>query len=483
MIQNDKVKKYIRTLIIALSLTSIAILCIMILGNAWYTVYFLDDFNHSSTIGAFHVGLFEYLKASFLFAKKKYMTWQGTYSSMFLQGLLSPLNNGGLSQLRIVMLFNALLFISSFLFFINTLTSYLNKGIDFGIRIVIMALIFIQLFSSLAYPEIFSWFSGATCYSFPLSFLFLSISFVLLAEEKKKKIFLILSIFFGFLAMGGVLGITGMGCAFMLVLTVVPLVFEKKLKKNVTVVFFAYIIFAIFAAVAPGNFLRRSYVETPINPIKAAFLTCKKLLYGSESLFKDTGIVVIVLLFIVLGLYIGKHIDNKELKKYICTSLLMIIVPFATLYPIILGYGGYSYFPNRCIFLLNITLTLWFLNISAVIGMLLNKFLIKEDSIKISISVIAVIALACLFVNGNRFEDNMAVKQISNLTNGRIKTFYTETNDLLKEIETSPNDDVVLERNPYAVENFAEFYLSDDVNFGLNVDLANFYGKNSIRIR
>ncbi len=481
--RNEKTKKEIRILIIVVSILIITVLSLMIIGNAWYTVYFLDDFNHSSTIGAFHVGFFEYLKASIVFAKLKYMTWQGTYSSMFLQGLLSPLNNGGLSQLRIVMLINALLFLSSFLIAINTVIRYLNKDIGFETRIAMMALVYLQLFTSLAYPEVFSWFSGATCYSFPLSFLFLSISFALISEEKKKVIFLMLSMFFGFWAMGGVLGITGMGCAFMLVLIVIPLMLEKKIKKYLSIVFVSYMVFAIFAVIAPGNFLRRGYVDTPINPVKAAFLSCKKLLYGGESLFKDTGIIVIVLLFIVIGLIIGKLIDYKDLKKYVCISLLMILVPLATLFPIILGYGGYEYFPNRCTFLLNITLTLWILNLSLMVGILLNKFLGKEESIKITSIVIVLIAFTCLIVNGNRFEDNVAVKQIGNLANGRIKTFYTECNNMLREIETSPDEDVVLERNPYSVENFAEFYLSDDETFGYNVDIANYYHKKSVRIK
>ena len=476
-------KKIIKKTTIVLSSIIILILGLMILGNAWYSVYYLDDFNHALRIGVFHVGFFEYLKASFSFAKMMYMNWQGTYFSMFLQGFLSPLNNGGLVQLRIVMIINAILFLSSFIFFLNELFHLLNKKVGIEIRLAVIALIFIQIFSSLAYPEIFSWFSGATCYSFPLSFLFISISLALMAEEKKKIVLLLLAILFGFFAMGGVLAITGMGCAFMMVLVVVPLILEKKLKKKLAIVFASYISFAVFAVVAPGNFLRRSYVETPINPIKAAFLSCKKILYGTESLFKDTGIVVIVLLFIAIGLFIGKQIEDKQLKKYIFTSLMMIIVPFATLFPIILGYGGYSYFPNRCTFLLNISLTLYVLNIAIMSGILLNKFLLKEDSIRVTSSIIAVIAIVCLLVNGNRLEDNMAVRQMSNLANGRIKTFYTECNNMLMEIEKSSDDDVILERNPYGVENFAEFYLSQDETFGLNVDLANYYGKKSIRVK
>ncbi len=476
-------KKILKRTTIVLSLGVVIILSIMIFGNAWYSVYYLDDFNHATRIGAFHVNFFEYLQVAFRFEKMMYMTWQGTYFSMFIQGLLSPLNNGGLIQLRIVMVINALLFLSSFYFFINSVFRFVNIDITIGTRIVTFALLFAQLFSSLAYPEIFSWFSGATCYSFPLSFLFLSVSFAFMAEEKKKVVFLVLSIFFGFLAMGGVLGITGMGCAFMLVLIVVPLLFDKKIKKYLSIVFASYMVFAIIAVIAPGNFLRRGYVDSPINPVKAAFLSCKKLLYGTESLFKDTGIIVIVLLFIVIGLFIGKLIDGKDLKKYVCTSLLMVIVPLATLFPIILGYGGYDYFPNRCTFLLNITLTLWILNLSLMAGILMNKYLDKEESIKIASVVIAVIACTCLIANGNRFEDNIAVKQIGNLANGRIKAFYTECNNMLREIETSPDEDVVLERNPYNVENFAEFYLSDDETFGYNVDIANFYGKKSVRVK
>jgi predicted membrane protein len=274
-----------------------------------------------------------------------------------------------------------------------------------------------------------------------------------------------------------------MGCSFMLILIVVPLLLDKKIKKHLSIVFASYMAFAIFAVIAPGNFLRRGYVDSPINPVKAAFLSCKKLLYGAESLFKDTGIVVIVLLFIVIGLFVGKLIDGKDLKKYVCTSLLMVLVPLATLFPIILGYGGYDYFPNRCTFLLNITLTLWILNLSLMAGILMNKYLDKEESIKIASVVIAVIACTCLIANGNRFEDNIAVKQIGNLANGRIKAFYTECNNMLREIETSPDEDVVLERNPYNVENFAEFYLSDDETFGYNVDIANFYGKKSVRVK
>ncbi len=456
---SDKAKK---TIITVISAVSILVMSLMIVGNAWYTIYANDDFEHALLTGAFHVGFFDYLKASFAYARDMYMDWQGTYFSMFIQALLSPLNNGGLPQLRIVMVFNAILFLTSFLFFMNTLIIYLKKDVQLHIRLLIFALVFIQLFSSLEYPEIFTWFSGSTSYSFPLSFLFISVSLALMAEEKEKKGLLIASILTGFLGMGGVLGITGMGCSFMLLLVVVPLLFEKKLKKRLSIVFCTYFVFALFATLAPGNFRRRANVSAAFSPIKAFFLTAKKYFYGAESLFKDTGFIVIFLIFVVLGIIIGKAIAKKDFWRYACASVLAFLVPFITLFPIILGYGGYTYFPNRCYFLMNITLTLVFVNLAFAIGCLINRYIGSEENAKIVVCVLASLAVVCFLVNGNRAEENLAVIQINNLANGSVKRYYNECNNLLEEIKNSSEEDVTVDRLPDAVPHYAEFFLSQD---------------------
>ncbi len=476
---SDKTKK---TIITVISVIMILTMSLMIVGNAWYTIYANDDFEHALLTGAFHVGFFDYLKASFAYARDMYMDWQGTYFSMFIQALLSPLNNGGLPQLRIVMVFNAILFLTSFLFFMNTLIIYLKKDVQIHIRLLIFALVFIQLFSSLEYPEIFTWFSGSTSYSFPLSFLFISVSLALMAEEKEKKGLLIASILTGYLGMGGVLGITGMGCSFMLLLVVVPLLFEKKLKKRLSIVFCTYFVFALFATLAPGNFRRRANVSAAFSPIKAFFLTAKKYFYGAESLFKDTGFIVIFLIFVVLGIIIGKAIAEKDYKRYACASVLAFLVPFITLFPIILGYGGYTYFPNRCYFLMNITLTLVFVNLAFLLGFLINRYVGSAENAKAVVCVIASLAVVCFLVNGNRAEENLAIIQINNLANGSVKRYYNDCNNLLEEIKNSPEEDVVVERLPDAVPHYADFFLSQDEQYWVNVDVAIISNKKSVKV-
>lgn len=81
-----------------------------------YTILGADDYVHGNGVGAFGVGFFEYLKASLRYAKTMYLTWQRTYFSMFIQALLSSINNYRMSQLRVVMISNAQLFLEHWSF-------------------------------------------------------------------------------------------------------------------------------------------------------------------------------------------------------------------------------------------------------------------------------------------------------------------------------------------------------------------------------
>ena len=256
----------------------------------------------------------------------------------------------------------------------------------------------------------------------------------------------------------------------------------KRIRKYLTIVFSSYIVFAVFATVAPGNFRRRANVSAAFSPIKALFLSGKKYLYGVEALFKDTGFIVVFLFFAILGIAIGKTVIEENLKRYACASALALLVPYVTLFPIILGYGGYVYFPNRCYFLMNITLTLVLSNLAIVIGCFIRKYLATEESVRTVYILLASLAVVCFLVNGNRAEENLAVIQINNLANGSVKRYYNECNALLEEVKNSPEEDVVIERLPDAVPHYAGFFLSQDETYWVNVDVAILSNKKSVRV-
>ena len=170
---------------------------------ASYSVLAADDFSHGNGVGIFHVSFMEYLLASFTYSKSIYLTWQGTYFSMFLQALLSPINNFGFRQLRCIMAANALMFYVSLIIFAWKALS-VNAKEKLHVKLMIIAILVFSFCGFESYPEIFFWFSGATSYSFPLSILLFAIVLFWNTYEKKSTISFVGAIVLGVMAMGGV---------------------------------------------------------------------------------------------------------------------------------------------------------------------------------------------------------------------------------------------------------------------------------------
>ena len=151
---------------------------------ASFSVLVADDYSHGNGVGVFHVSFWEYLKASFIYSRRQFLEWQGSYFSMFIQALLSPINNYGFRQLRCVMSANALLFFTSvFLLSWKTLNLYNVKNVS--VKLVIIAIVIFCFCGFQSYPQIFFWYSGATSYSLPLSILFIALTMI--GDLTKRK--------------------------------------------------------------------------------------------------------------------------------------------------------------------------------------------------------------------------------------------------------------------------------------------------------
>ena len=81
-------KPILRKVITGLSIVMIIYMIITVVSASSFTVLVADDFSHGNGVG--HVSLSKYFKASVDYAIKEYKEWQGTYFSMFIQALLSP---------------------------------------------------------------------------------------------------------------------------------------------------------------------------------------------------------------------------------------------------------------------------------------------------------------------------------------------------------------------------------------------------------
>ena len=164
-------KKYGKGAVIAINCLAIFFMVYVIAASAGYTVIVGDDFTHGVRVGAFHVPFFQYAAASLRYMKEIYLDWQGTYFAMFLQALLSPINNFGLPQLKAVMILNVLLFAASLFGVIWAAFDFILKEKKMPqIRLTVFSIVLFSVLDAEIFTEIFFWYSGAVAYSIPLSF-------------------------------------------------------------------------------------------------------------------------------------------------------------------------------------------------------------------------------------------------------------------------------------------------------------------------
>lgn len=477
--------KNVKRIIIALDGLIILFMVLVITVGASYTVLVGDDFTNGVRIGAFHVSFFQYLSASLDYVKSMYMDWQGPYFAMFVQAFLSPVNNFGLMQLRIVMIANALFFMGSLLFMIWAALDYVMEGKEkkLHVRLTIFTVILFSVLDAGIFTEIFFWYCGATAYCMPLSVLQVSIGlFLLLNREslskKKKNVLAAASAVTLFFAAGGSLAITGTGCYVVLLLTVGFYLISRKISVRNIVVTVVGIVGALVNVAAPGNYARHS--ETAGEGFllfKAVKWTIKNVCGEVERLTKETLFGVMVVVMILVGIYLSDKV-KAAFVSYGIVSVLALMTGFVTAFPVAFGYGG-PYFPNRCYFVLDVALVVSILNFAVFIGCCLDRWSGLREN-KSSIAVLLVVVFAMFVLCGERLEDSALFTVARSVHNGSYRDYYKECVQVYDYLETCPEEDVVIEMPEY-IENFECFYFDEDEDGWVNVGIAQYYHKNSVK--
>lgn len=184
---------------------------------------------------------------------------------MFVQAFLSPLNNFGLAQLRIVMILNVLFFMGSLFFMVWAALNYVIDGQDrkLHVRLTLFSLILFSILDARIFTEIFFWYCGATAYCVPLSVLQVSIGLFLMANreqtsKRKRNVLTASAAVTLFLAAGGSLAITGTGCYVVLLMTAGFFLASKKISVRNIIVMCSGIAGALINVAAAGK-LRKAF--------------------------------------------------------------------------------------------------------------------------------------------------------------------------------------------------------------------------------
>ncbi len=475
MLKSKRIKCII---VIVLSLLSLFMITTIVRASA-YSVLVADDFSHGNSVGAFHVDALTYIKASIQYAYKEYMTWQGTYFSMFLQALLSPINNGGIEQLRIVMVTNSILFFTSLIYFIFT---FLDRN-SIIIKMIFVTIILFMVTNYQAYEEVFYWFSGAVSYSIPLSLLMIAVSCAIKISYKHKMVYFILAIITGVMAVGGSLVVTGLGCYIILLICLYLYLRDKKVDVLRTAVCIIWLIGALINACAPGNFIRHGAIdETGVHPLKAIYDSFYIVDARCQTFFNSTNISILLIIVLICGIYIGR-IMVINIHAYLPVSILALFAPIVVSFPMALGYSGQG-IPNRCAFVIDIAIIFSLINTFCLVGIIIASKMSEKD-----LKIVYVMMISCTLIGCTIDQYGLSrIKTLNicyDLFSGTYRSHYENCINFYESLsEYEENAEVRISTNdmPYNIENFYNFYLSDDPENWVNVAVAHYYKLKSIAV-
>lgn len=468
----------------------IAAIGIILAAGAGYTVLIGDDFTHGVRVGVFHTSLPKYFAASLMYVQDLYMDWQGTWFAMFLQAFLSPVNNFGLPQLKAVMIGNAILFLLALVFMLWAGLSFFSTGdgktADRGLiplRLVILTLIFVAVTNADLYTEIYFWFSGAVAYSMPFSLLLIGLTLLLLTNREgvktgTRRAYAACAGVLLFLSSGGSLAVAGAGCYMALVLTLVFYLYHRKASACNIAVFAAGLAGAVINAAAPGNFSRHDKTAgAGLHFGRALWYAARMFLEEGSRLFRKTVFGLIFLLLIAAGIYLSGKC-RIALREYGIASVLALAAGPVAEFPVAVGYGSYN-IPNRCYFIIDTLLVVSLLNFALFLGICLHR-LAGISSEGPTLWIMCYVCLAALLVSPLSLEDMPLYRVARSVHNGSYREYYEECVRVYEYLESCPEEDVVLEMPEY-IEDFECFYFDSDENGWVNVGMAEYYGKKSIR--
>ena len=235
---------------------------------------------------------------------------------------------------------------------------------------------------------------------------------------------------------------------------------------------------ALINALAPGNYVRHSYMDDSINPviaIKQAVNICD----SEIEWLLDCWFGTIIILVIICGICVFGDIKD-QIKKYSIISILALAMPVIAVFPVRLGYSSGDYFPNRCQFVLDLTLIIVLLNLAFVIGCYIGLWYASDKKTIIAICLAS--AFTTLLVNYHPIRDLVIVQQSSEILNGNVKKYYDKCQKIYQYLDGCGYIDVVIEDYPDTIEGFGSMGLSDDAENWVNVAVAQFYGVKSINI-
>ena len=440
-------------------------------GTAMYKKTNMDTY-HVNAIGA---GLIQ--------AWFSYKTWQGIYFTQTVDVCLMPISEAGIIQIvpfRFYMVFFFLVFICSCLFFIwNLIRQIVESEHVLENTIVCFTVFFFLITLVKAWRELFYWFQGMICYCLPVSMFFVVWGMVLLNGKKERKGVYIGAAIIGFLASGSALVVPAMGCYILLLIAV----FNRN-KKGIWAVFGASVSGALINVAAPGNFQRKNIIDaTGYHVWKVLKVSLGDCITSVKDFLGYKYVWLFwagLFLMVFLGLLVKKEIETKKL---LWMDILLLPLPWITVFPAELGYAGGGV-PNRVIFCVDITVLGIFMIWAFSLGYIIRVLLKQNTIVRTYIGGVIVGFVLMLFMNNTETMQSVYLVNVDTcrqLRDGSIKTFTQGVLDIYEYLEKTDENNIVVTEIPASIRNYEVFVFVEDPEHAMWEKLCRYYNRESIR--
>lgn len=463
----------------------VALMLMLIIPNmiaSSYTVIQPDEYGNATVYEKTTPGG---IGDSIKFAAWCYMNVGGASVSHFLQNFLSPLSKLGSDSLKVTMPFMCLLFYFSLFSLIvarpNLKNSFAkNRGM---LRFIAALLIIFCMTSYRSYQEAFYWFTGATAYSLPLSFLLLTLAMMVCIDNKSDKSkrtvsMTVVAVIFALIGCGGTITASGTVCYVALIIGVYYFLRDRKVSIPNIAIFATLLAGCVIYIVAPGNYVRLESSGNEVNILVAIKNTFAHMYTEYYWLFHNTNFIFIALIFVAVGILSFSRIE-VDLKKYSILTVMLLATPFVTVFPLVLGYGCLLV-PNRCMFICETFMIVSVCNMFFTIGKWIASYF-NERETRLVIVMLGITFVSLIAIHNYSLEDMETYRTIKLVASGELPEYNNRVEELQECIASAKGTDLAVSITdiPVGFENFANFYLEDG---WVNNDIAKFYGLNSLSL-
>lgn len=464
------------------------IICVLLISavlfpmiyTIFYTLPSADDF--SMAYGCSKSTIFT---DSISHANRRYINQSGLWIYMFAETLLNPIVHFELESfgIGIEMILLFLAFIISLCTLIHTL---IRQVLGIESKEVTAAYILLFLFVFLntnIYKEVFYWFVGSS-YMMAMTLGLLTIN-------------LTVKFFFntrGNRGGGILLSLTGaLACNFFqeaILPGMIYLVFwcyfsyrERKPLWKKAIPFVPMFLSGLVAVAAPGNFQRHMHYSDSFNVSKAFIDAAKMTLIILKHLVQQPLVIVLV----VGCIYLGFKCEKRQVRGrgVILAGVLFLGTLAINAFPIALGYAG-TEMPNRVYYILDFTALAGMIAFSVSCGIYARSLAWCQSFQPYHIEVFMTGFVILLLYSTLVYNQNISKLPWSRTVAGikEVKELHDFWQEELIAIRDSDESNMVIEVDPRYMQSdiLSLPRLSWNVENWINVRIAQFYGKETVKV-